>query len=54
MNDVIFIVAITLKSSPAVLLASLGELISERGGILNLGVEGMMLVGALAGFVTAR
>ncbi len=32
------------------LYAALGELLSERGGVLNLGVEGMMLVGAVMGF----
>ncbi|MDD3242362.1 MAG: ABC transporter permease [Eubacteriales bacterium] len=35
------------------LLASLGEIVTEKGGILNLGVEGMMLVGAVAGYITA-
>ncbi|HBF42670.1 MAG TPA: ABC transporter permease [Desulfobacteraceae bacterium] len=34
----------------AVLYATVGEIIVERSGVLNLGVEGMMLVGALAGF----
>ena len=35
------------------LLAALGESISERAGVLNLGIEGMMIVGAYAGFVVA-
>jgi general nucleoside transport system permease protein len=32
--------------------AATGELIAERGGVINLGVEGMMLIGAVVGFVT--
>ena len=35
------------------LFAGLGELVSERGGVLNIGLEGMMLMGAYAGFVAA-
>jgi ABC-type uncharacterized transport system permease subunit len=35
------------------LFASLGETISERAGVLNLGLEGMMLMGGYAGFVVA-
>ena len=42
----------TVRAATPLILASLGELISERGGVLNLGVEGMMLVGALVGFAT--
>ena len=41
----------TVRASTVLIFASLGEIISERGGVLNLGVEGMMLVGALGGFV---
>ncbi|MEF8851722.1 MAG: ABC transporter permease [Haloarculaceae archaeon] len=42
----------TVRAGTPLLLAALGEIISERGGVLNLGVEGMMLVGALSGFAT--
>ena len=35
------------------LLGTLGEIYAERSGILNLGVEGMMILGAFVGFVTA-
>ncbi len=34
------------------LFAALGELITEKSGVLNLGVEGMMIVGAIGGFAT--
>ncbi len=43
----------TVSSSTIILFATLGEIITERSGILNLGVEGMMLVGALSGFSIA-
>ncbi|TIN83476.1 MAG: ABC transporter permease, partial [Mesorhizobium sp.] len=35
------------------LLAGLGEQISEKAGVLNIGIEGMMLAGAYLGFVGA-
>jgi simple sugar transport system permease protein len=42
----------TVNASTVLVLAGLGELVSERAGVLNLGVEGIMLVGALSGFIT--
>lgn len=36
--------------STPILLAALGELVAEKSGVLNLGVEGMMLIGAVSGF----
>ena len=35
------------------MFAALGELVSQRAGVLNIGLEGMMLIGAYAGFVAA-
>ena len=53
-ESLIFILSITIQSSAAVLFASIGEVFTERSGVLNLGVEGMMLLGALSGFVAAH
>jgi len=54
LSTLIFVLSITIQSSMAVLFASIGEVFTERSGVLNLGVEGMMLVGALSGFATAQ
>lgn len=47
----IFIVAGTLAASTALIFAAMGELVAEKSGMLNLGIEGMMATGAAAGFV---
>ena len=41
----------TVQFATLVFLAALGELIAERAGVLNLGVEGMMAMGAVSGFM---
>ncbi len=48
------LLAAAIQSGTPVLYATLGEIFTERIGILNLGVEGMMMAGALAGFLTAK
>jgi ABC-type uncharacterized transport system permease subunit len=44
------IILAVLAASTPLLLAATGELVTERAGVLNLGVEGMMIVGAACGF----
>lgn len=50
---IINIISAGLRTGTPLLFATLGELITERAGVLNLGVEGMMLSGALAGFAVS-
>jgi general nucleoside transport system permease protein len=47
------ILAITLALTPSVLYATFGEIVGQRAGIVNLGIEGVMLVGASVGFAVA-
>jgi general nucleoside transport system permease protein len=44
------IILSVLAASTPLLIAATGELVTERSGVLNLGVEGMMIVGAACGF----
>jgi general nucleoside transport system permease protein len=47
------IILSVLAASTPLLLAAAGELVAERAGVLNLGVEGMMIMGAACGFAGA-
>lgn len=47
-------VARALAFGTPLLLAALGEIVAERSGVVNLGVEGMMMLGAVAGFIAAQ
>lgn len=49
----IAVLATAITAGTPILYAALGEILAERAGILNLGVEGMMLVGAVSGFILA-
>jgi len=51
-DSLALLIAATLNAGTVVGLASLGLLINERAGVLNLGAEGMMIVAAIAGFAT--
>lgn len=44
------VLAAAVQAGTPILYATLGEIITERTGVLNLGVEGMMMMGAFAGF----
>ena len=49
----ISLIAGAVAAGVPLLLAGLGEQVSEKAGVLNIGIEGMMLFGAYAGFATA-
>lgn len=53
LDIVVALLAAAVQSGTPVLFATLGEMLSEKGGVLNLGVEGMMSVAALAAFLTS-
>ena len=48
------LLAAAIQSGTPILYATLGEIITERSGVLNLGVEGIMILGALAAFLSAK
>jgi general nucleoside transport system permease protein len=53
MDQLAELIVLTLAAGTPLVFAALGELITEKSGVLNLGVEGMMLVGAIAAFAAA-
>ena len=53
MNEILSVILTIITAATPLLLAGVGETVVERSGVLNLGVEGMMAVGAVCGFGTA-
>ena len=51
--SVVSLLATLIVAATPILLASTGELVVEKSGVLNLGVEGMMIMGAICGFIAA-
>ena len=51
-NPAVLIASLMVASVP-IMLAAMGELVVEKAGVLNLGVEGMMIMGAICGFAIA-
>jgi simple sugar transport system permease protein len=51
-NPLVLVASLMVAATP-ILLAAIGELVVEKAGVLNLGVEGMMITGAICGFATA-
>ncbi len=52
LSPVALIVSLMVAATP-ILIAAIGELVVEKSGVLNLGVEGMMIIGAICGFIVA-
>ena len=53
MESLALFVSSSVNAGTVLALAALGLLLNERAGVVNLGAEGMMLVGALAAYATA-
>jgi simple sugar transport system permease protein len=51
-NPAVLVASLMVASVP-IMLAAIGELVVEKAGVLNLGVEGMMIMGAICGFISA-
>jgi simple sugar transport system permease protein len=53
-NTLVFIVFTTIVAGTPLIITALGELVTEKSGVLNLGAEGIMAVGAVAAFAVTH
>ncbi len=53
MEVIASLIASSIRAGTPLLFATLGEIVTERSGVLNLGLEGIMIVGALTGFAVS-
>jgi ABC-type uncharacterized transport system permease subunit len=53
-GPLVAMLTVAVAAGTTVIIAAIGEIVAERSGVLNLGLEGMMLVGAVAGFVAVN
>ena len=51
---IVGLIAATLRVATPLIFATVGEIYSERSGVLNLGIEGIMFLGAFVGFAVAK
>ena len=54
MDILIAAILTIITAATPLLFAALGELVTEKSGVLNLGIEGMMIIGAIIGFFTVN
>ena len=54
LEGIIWVVAMGLRAGTPLLFAAIGEILSQKAGNLNLGIEGLMLIGAISGFYVAN
>ncbi len=54
MNEIVSIIRTIIEAGTPLLIGTLGQIAIERTGILNLGTEGIMIMGAVTGFAVAR
>ncbi|MCP4330318.1 MAG: ABC transporter permease [Alphaproteobacteria bacterium] len=50
-DTLLAILIATIRAGTPLVFAAIGELVTEKSGVLNLGIEGMMLIGAVTGFI---